>query len=129
MNGVRIALLLAATITNGWMAGLFYSYSISVMPALRRADAAMFVEVMQRINTAIQNGWFALGFGGALLFSAAASILYAFSGPAAVLVPVIIGLVLYAAQLAVTVASGSPSRSRAMVRREPGSGAAESSTS
>lgn len=102
MNGVRIAVLLAATITNGWMAGLFYAYSISVMPALRRADASVFVEVMQRINTAILNGWFALGFGGALVFSAAAAILYAFSGPAAVGVPVIIGLVLYIAQLAVT---------------------------
>ena len=57
MNGVRIAVLLAATITNGWITGLFYAYSISVMPALRRADAAVFVEVMQRINTAILNGW------------------------------------------------------------------------
>jgi uncharacterized membrane protein len=102
MNGLRIAVLLAATITGGWMAGLFYAYSISVMPALRGADDAVFVEVMQRINTAILNGRFALGFGGALIFSAAATVLYAISGPASVLVPVIIGLVLYAAQLAVT---------------------------
>jgi uncharacterized membrane protein len=120
MNGVRIALLLAATITNGWMAGLFYSYSISVMPALRRTDAAVFVEVMQRINTAIQNGWFALGFGGALVFSAAAAILYAFSGPAAVLVPVIIGLVLYAAQLAVTFGVNIPLNNRLDAAGSPG---------
>ena len=102
MNGVRIAVLLAATITGGWMAGLFYAYSVSVMPALAGAPDAVFVEVMQRINTAILNGRFALGFGGAMIFSAAATVLYAVSGPAAVLVPVIIGTVLYAAQLALT---------------------------
>jgi uncharacterized membrane protein len=102
MNGVRTAVLLAATITGGWMAGLFYAYSISVMPALRRADAAVFVEVMQRINTAIRNGWFALGFAGALIFSAAAAVLYGIAGPSAVFVPVLIGAVLYAAQTAVT---------------------------
>jgi uncharacterized membrane protein len=94
MNGVRIAVLLAATVTGGWMAGLFYAYSVSVMPALRSADDAVFVEVMQRINTAILNGRFALGFGGALVFGAAATVLYAISGPPGVLLPVIIGLVL-----------------------------------
>jgi uncharacterized membrane protein len=102
MFGVRIAVLLAATITGGWMAGLFYAYSISVMPALRRADDAVFVEVMQRINTAILNGWFALGFAGALIFSAAAAVLYGIAGPAKVFVPVLIGAVLYAAQMVVT---------------------------
>jgi uncharacterized membrane protein len=102
MNGVRIAVLLAATITGGWMAGLFYAYSISVMPALRRTDAAVFVEVMQRINVSIQNGWFALGFGGAFVFGAAAAVLYGISGPAAVFVPVLIGVLLYTAQLVVT---------------------------
>jgi uncharacterized membrane protein len=102
MNGVRIAVLLAATLTTGVMAGFFYAYSFSVMPALRAADAAVFVEVMQRINVAILNGWFALAFGGALVFTAAATVLYAISGPAAVLVPVIVALVLYVAQLALT---------------------------
>jgi uncharacterized membrane protein len=99
---MRIAVLLAATLTTGMVAGLFYAYSISVMPALRRADAAVFVEVMQRINTAITNGWFALCFAGALVFTAVAAVLYALSGPAAVLVPVIVGLALYAGQLALT---------------------------
>jgi uncharacterized membrane protein len=102
MNEVRIAVLLAATITGGWMAGLFYAYSVSVLPALAGAGDAVFVEVMQRINIAILNGRFALGFAGAMIFSGAATVLYAISGPAAVLVPVIIATVLYAAQLALT---------------------------
>ncbi|GIE94993.1 anthrone oxygenase family protein [Paractinoplanes rishiriensis] len=99
---MRIAVLLAATVTTGMMAGLFYAYSISVMPALQRADAAVFVEVMQRINTAITNGWFLSCFGGALVFGAISTILYAVSGLAAVFVPALIGLALYAAQLALT---------------------------
>lgn len=99
---MRIGVLLAATITSGMMAGLFYAYSISVMPALHRADAAVLVEVMQRINTAITNGWFMLCFLGTLVFGAIATVLYAVDGPAAVFVPVLIGLILYAAQLALT---------------------------
>jgi uncharacterized membrane protein len=99
---MRIAVLLAATLTTGMMAGLFYAYSISVMPALRNADAAVFVEVMRRINRAITNGWFFLCFAGALVFSAIATVLYALDGPAAVLLPTAIGLVLYAGQLALT---------------------------
>jgi uncharacterized membrane protein len=99
---MRIAILLAATITSGMMAGLFYAYSISVMPALRGADAAVFVEVLQRINIVITNGWFALCFGGTLVFGAIATVLYAVNGPAAVFVPALVGLILYAAQLALT---------------------------
>ena len=92
---METAVFIAATVTTGMMAGLFYAYSISVMPALRGADAAVLVEVMQRINRAITNGWFALCFVGALLFTALAAVLE----PS---VPVLIGLVLYAAQLALT---------------------------
>jgi uncharacterized membrane protein len=102
MNAVRITVLLAATVTGGWTAGLFYAFSIAVMPALGRSGDAVFVETMQRMNVAILNGWFALGFGGAMALSAAATVLYAISGPAAVLIPVIVGTALYAAQLALT---------------------------
>ena len=96
---MRLAVLLAATLTSGMMAGLFYAYSISVMPALHRADAAVLVEVIQRINRAIANGWFALCFGGALVFSALAAVLYRGTG---VFLPALIGLILYAVQLALT---------------------------
>jgi uncharacterized membrane protein len=101
MDGFRTAVLLVATLTGGLTAGLFYAYSISVLPALAGAGDAVFVEVMQRINRAILNGWFAVGFGGTVVFTAAAAVLYR-SGPAAVLIAVIIGLTLYAAQLALT---------------------------
>jgi uncharacterized membrane protein len=105
---MRIAVLVAATITAGLMAGLFYAFSITVMPALRRSSAGIFVEVMQSINRVILNGWFFLCFMGTLVLTALAAVLYAISGPSAVLVPVIIALVLYAAQLIITFSLNVP---------------------
>ncbi|TDE94991.1 DUF1772 domain-containing protein [Occultella glacieicola] len=61
--------LAAATIAMGLAAGLFFSFSVAVMPGLRRAGDAAFVEVMHHINTAILNVWFALAFGGAIVLS------------------------------------------------------------
>jgi uncharacterized membrane protein len=62
-----IALLLA-TITTGLMSGVYASYAFSVMPGLRGADDRTFVDVMQRFNVAILNGWFLLCFLGGLVF-------------------------------------------------------------
>ena len=102
MDALRMAALLAATLTTAMMAGFFHAYSFSVLPALRGADAAVLVEVMQRINRAILNGWFFLLFVGAGLSGAVAVALVAVGGEAGVLVPAAIGLVLYLAQLVVT---------------------------
>jgi len=102
MDALTTAALLAATLTTGLMAGLFYAYSCSVMPALRGAEAPVLVEVMQRINRAIVNGWFLLCFVGAAVVGVLATALVAIDGEAAVLVPAVLGLVLYLAQLAVT---------------------------
>lgn len=116
---MRLAALIAATITAGMMAGLFYTFSITVMPALRESGAGVFVEVMRRINRVILNGWFALCFGGTLVLTALAAVLYAISGPAAVLIPVVVGLVLYAAQLTITVSLNVPLNNALDVATEP----------
>lgn len=68
----QTAALLAATVTTGWSAGLFFTYFFSVMRALRRLDDRTFVEVMQQLNRTIFNGWFALAFAGAPMFTATA---------------------------------------------------------
>ncbi|MEO3870726.1 anthrone oxygenase family protein [Nonomuraea sp. B12E4] len=60
--------LVLATVATGLIAGLFYAFTICVMLALRRTGDRVFIEVMQRINAAIQNGWFALAFLGAPVF-------------------------------------------------------------
>lgn len=65
----RDVLMVLATIGTGLVAGLFYAYACSVMLALRHSGDRTFIEVMQRINMAIQNGWFALSFIGAPLLT------------------------------------------------------------
>src|SRR6478672_64334 len=76
VTGWGTAALVAAVITNGLMAGLFAAYSYAVMPGLGRASARTFVEAMQQTNAAILNGWFGICFGGAVVFAAAATVLY-----------------------------------------------------
>ncbi|MEU2389692.1 anthrone oxygenase family protein [Streptomyces sp. NPDC007369] len=76
METARLASLIAATVTTGLMAGLFFAFDVSVMPALKRSDDRTLIQVMQRINTAIINGLFLLVFLGALLFTGLALALH-----------------------------------------------------
>jgi uncharacterized membrane protein len=102
----RIATLIAATITTGLIAGLFFAFSYSVMPGLARADNRTFVQAMQQINIAILNGWFVICFFGALVFTALAAILHFRDG--AVFAWVLAGLALYVATLFTTVRFNVP---------------------
>lgn len=105
MDTLRGAALIAATLTTGLVAGLFYSYACSVMPALRGADDRTFVITMQRVNIAIVNGWFLVSFLGAALFGVAAAVLHfgraGFGWVAA-------GAVLYLATIGITAAVNIP---------------------
>ncbi|MFE9495751.1 anthrone oxygenase family protein [Streptomyces collinus] len=60
------AVLGAATVAMGLIAGVFYVFACAVMPALDRSDDRTYVEVMRDINVVIQNPVFFLGFLGAL---------------------------------------------------------------
>ncbi len=103
METARFASLIAATITMGLMSGLFYAFSVSVMPGLARSDDRTVIETMQRINVAILNGWFILGYLGALVFTAAAVVLHATgSGGRQALAPLIGALVAYIGAMVVT---------------------------
>jgi uncharacterized membrane protein len=97
----RLALLLATT-TSGLVAGLLLAFAVAVMPALRRVDDRTFVEVMQRVNVAILNGWFLVPFVGALLTGAVAAAVHLPAGSRAALPWVLLGCVLYAVALGVT---------------------------
>ena len=98
----RTGSLVAAAITTGLAAGLFYAYSYSVMPGLGRTDDRTFVMGMQRINEAILNGWFALCFAGALVFTALAAALHIPRDGRSVLPWIVAALVLYLAVLVIT---------------------------
>ena len=101
MDVLRSAALLAATVTMGLSAGLFYTYACSIMRGLRICDDRTFVVMMQRFNVTILNGWFAIGFAGALLLTLLAAALHLAVG-GAVLASTVGALVLYGAVIVIT---------------------------
>ncbi|WP_327135990.1 DUF1772 domain-containing protein (plasmid) [Streptomyces sp. NBC_01343] len=102
MDTARLAALIAATITTGLMAGLFFAFDVSVMPALRRSDDRTLIQVMQRVNVAIVNALFMTAFLGSLLLTALALVLHLASGAGSATPPLIAALVAYALQFGVT---------------------------
>jgi len=106
MEVTRAASLIAATITTGLIAGLFFAFTYSVMPGLAQTTDRTFVEAMQRINVAIVNGWFLSCFLGALVFGIVAT---AFNfGNGAVFGWALAGTVCYVATLIITVRFNIP---------------------
>jgi uncharacterized membrane protein len=54
-----------SVVLTGLFAGLFFAFSIAVMPGLRRAGDRSMIDAMQGINVAILNPFFAVVFIGA----------------------------------------------------------------
>jgi uncharacterized membrane protein len=77
MDGWLQALTIASALTTGLMAGLYFAFSVAVMPALARLDDGRGPEAMQSINRAILSPLFLAVFlvcgitGGALAVSSA----------------------------------------------------------
>ncbi|RAO48071.1 hypothetical protein GAR06_02066 [Micromonospora saelicesensis] len=100
--------LFAATVTTGLTAGLFAAFAYAVMPGLARTDDRTLVLAMRRINESILNGWFAVCFGGALLFTLLAAALHLGAERRAVLPWIVAGLLLYLVVLGVTAVVNVP---------------------
>jgi uncharacterized membrane protein len=96
------AVLLVATLATGLSAGLFYTFSVAVMPGLARTDDRSFVTAMHWINIRILNGWFAFAFLGSMMFMVLTAIAYLVGDRREVLGWIVAAAALYAAQLAVT---------------------------
>lgn len=64
---LRSTSLFAALLLTGLSAGLFYAWSVSVIPGTRRISDASYLETMQHINRAILNPAFFLIFFGSLI--------------------------------------------------------------
>ncbi len=60
-------LLIATTVCAGLMAGLFFSFSYSVVLGLGRLSNSEYISAMQHINRAIQNPVFFIIFFGSLI--------------------------------------------------------------
>ncbi|MFF8839220.1 DUF1772 domain-containing protein [Streptomyces sp. NPDC015130] len=99
------AVLGAATVATGLVAGLLFAYACSVMPALARSDDRVFVEVMRNINEVIQNPVFLTAFLGAPVLTGAAAWLHRATRARAW---TLAGFVLCVAVLLVTTAGNVP---------------------
>ncbi|MFE0705263.1 DUF1772 domain-containing protein [Streptomyces sp. NPDC058872] len=124
METARFVSLIAATITMGLVSGLFYGFSVSVMPGLKRTDDRTVIEVMQKINVAILNGWFVLGYIGAFVFTAVAVALHVPDGRRGVLVPLVVALALYIVVMSMTSRVNIP-LNNALEKAGPASGIAD----
>ncbi|TLH65469.1 DUF1772 domain-containing protein [Mycolicibacterium aubagnense] len=94
--------LIVALLSSGLLAGLYYAYAVSVMPALGAFDDRTFIDVMNKINVVIVNPPFLLIFLGSVGFTALAGACYLKPGARPVLVWIGIGLALNVASLAIT---------------------------
>ncbi|MFE7548614.1 anthrone oxygenase family protein [Streptomyces gardneri] len=99
------AVLGAATVATGLVAGLLFAYVCSVMPALARSDDRVFVEVMRNINEVIQNPLFFTAFLGAPILTGVAAWQHRATGARAW---TLAGFVLCVAVFLVTMAGNVP---------------------
>ncbi|MGW0367237.1 anthrone oxygenase family protein [Streptomyces sp. NPDC002990] len=102
IENARLASLIAATLTMGLINGLFHGFSVPVTPGLKRTDDRTVIQVTQRINVAILNGWFPLGYIGAFLSTTPAPALHIPPDGREVLPPLAAALVCYILSMGVT---------------------------
>jgi uncharacterized membrane protein len=91
--------LVAALVAMALVAGLIYTFSVAVMPALADADDRTFVETMQRFN---DNPAFQISFIGALALTGLAAVLLRLRGRGPAVRWAVAALVLYGIVLAIT---------------------------
>ncbi|MFI8517296.1 DUF1772 domain-containing protein [Streptomyces sp. NPDC085481] len=99
------AVLGSATVATGLVAGVWFAYVCSVMPALARSDDRVFVEVMRNVNDVIQNPVFFTPFFGALILTAVSAWQHRATRARAW---TLAALVLYAAVFVITSAANVP---------------------
>lgn len=119
MFALRTAALFAAIVTTGLIAGLFFAYLNSVMPALRQADDRTFISIMQKINVVILNPWFMLCFMGAVGFSVLAVALHLGRDSRTVLWWLIAALVLNVIAFGITAAVNVPLNDQLQAAGDP----------
>jgi uncharacterized membrane protein len=117
-TGIDVVLI-AATVTSGLVAGTYFAYACSVMLGLRKTGDRTFIEVMQKINVAIQNPVFVLAFFGALVLAGVAVWLQRGSGAGGALGWTIAALVAYGVSLLITMAVNVPLNERLAAAGDP----------
>lgn len=102
LHSAQAIALIAAILTSGLLAGLFYTFSCAVTPGLHRVDNHTFTTVFRAINVAIMNGWFLMTFVGAPVLTTVAAALHLPGGHRAVLPWILAALTCHIATVVVT---------------------------
>jgi uncharacterized membrane protein len=105
---LRGVALVAATVTMGLLAGVFWIYANAFMPGLRRTDDRTFVAAFQAVDRAIINPVFLAAFLGALALTGLAAALHLGADGRSVLPWVVAAFVLYLAVVVVTLGVNVP---------------------
>jgi uncharacterized membrane protein len=71
---IKSFILFGAIILTGLSAGLFYAWSVSVIPGTEKLTSRIYLDTMQNINNAILNPAFFLIFFGSVVFLSISSI-------------------------------------------------------
>lgn len=121
MTATRLAALVLATLATGLIAGLFYAYANSVMPALARTDDRTIIDVMQKINVVIINPWFMIGFLGTVGFTILAAALHLGREHRSTLIWIVLALVLNVIAFAVTSGLNVPLNDQLAAAGDPAS--------
>lgn len=100
--------LVIATVLMGLIAGFFYAYACSVMIGLAETDDHTFISTMQAINATVRNAAFAPSFFGALLVTAAATVVHIRRRDRDLIPWVAAGLALYAVAFVITMGASVP---------------------
>ncbi len=101
-------LLGAALVAVGLLAGVYFAFAVSVMPALADVDDRTFIDTMQHIDDAIQNPVFFLSVFGSLIFPAVSAVLERRAGLRDAAAWVIAALIFSALAFLVTIAFNIP---------------------
>jgi uncharacterized membrane protein len=102
------AVLAAAVLTMGLMAGVFGLYSHTIMPGLRHTDDRTFVGAFQSMDKTIINPWFMAAFLGALVLTGLATVLHLSGDKRNVLPWIGAAFVLYLIAVIITIAVNVP---------------------
>jgi uncharacterized membrane protein len=102
LKSAQLVSLLVATVTMGLMAGVFGVFAHAIMPGLGNTSDRTFSEAFEAINKSILNPLFMLTLMGALVASAASTVLYLRGDDRSVLPWVIAALALYGVTLLIT---------------------------
>lgn len=98
-----------ATVAMGLIAGLFFDWTVAVMPALAQADDRTFIVVLQETTTTmVSSPLFVLTFIGAFVITGLAAVLLRLSGARAASRWVLSALVLYGVAVLITMGVHMP---------------------